>query len=80
MKLPKGEAPKKGEKKKMPVILKEHMHLEKLDLSGFKRLRFSRSGLKELIEGINILPCIRSLKLRGNGITDEYEREILELF
>ena len=79
MKLPKGEAPKKGEKKKMPAILKEHMHLERIDLSGFKNLRFSRSGLRELIEGINILPCIRSLSLRGNGITDEYDREILEL-
>ena len=55
------------------------MTLEKIDLSNFRYKKFSRAGIKELIEGIQILPCIRSLSLRNNGITDEYEREILDI-
>mmetsp|Transcript_37861 Transcript_37861/g.27871 ORF Transcript_37861/g.27871 Transcript_37861/m.27871 type:complete len:102 (+) Transcript_37861:288-593(+) len=55
------------------------MALEKIDLSGFKYKRFSRSALKELIEGMQLLPCVRSLSLRGNGIGEECERELLEV-
>ena len=57
LKLPKGEAPKKGErntnqkKKEIGGVPVHHM-LEKLDLSGFKERRFSRAGMKELIEGL----------------------------
>ena len=54
--------------------------LEKIDLSGFRHRRFSRAGMKELIEGLALLPCIRSLVLKDNGIDDECEREVLELF
>ena len=54
--------------------------ISRIDLSGFRRRRFSRSGMKELIEGLQILPCIRSLRLADNGINDEFEREILEIF
>lgn len=54
--------------------------IEKIDLSGFKYKRFSRAGLKELLEGMKELPCIRQLKLSGNGITDDYDKEILQLF
>ncbi len=54
--------------------------LEKIDISGFRSKRFSRAGLKELIEGLSLLPCIRSVCLRDNGIDDESEREILEIF
>lgn len=54
--------------------------LEKIDLSGFQHRRFSRAGMKELLEGLALLPCIRSLSLRHNGITDEFDREILEIF
>lgn len=36
--------------------------------------------MKELIEGLQLLPCIRTLCLRDNGITDECDREILEIF
>ena len=54
--------------------------IEKIDLSGFRLKRFSRSGMKELLEGLALLPCIRTLCLRDNGITDECDREILEIF
>lgn len=54
--------------------------LEKIDLSGFRYKRFSRSAMKELLEGLALLPCIRTVCLRDNGITDECDREILELF
>lgn len=54
--------------------------IEKIELSGFRLKRFSRSAMKELIEGLALLPCIRTLILRDNGITDECEREILEIF
>ena len=54
--------------------------LEKIDLSGFRYNRVSRSAFKELLEGLALLPCIRAVSLRDNGITDDYEREILELF
>ena len=54
--------------------------IEKIDLSGFRHSRFSRAGMKELLEGLALLPCIRSLSLRNNGITDDFDREILEIF
>lgn len=53
--------------------------IEKIDLSGFKDRRFSRAAMKELLEGLQLLPCIRTLCLRDNGINDEYDREILEI-
>ncbi|CDW87985.1 UNKNOWN [Stylonychia lemnae] len=80
LRLPKGEAPKKGERKKKELTVQPHHMLEKIDLSGFRHKRFSRSGMKELIEGLQLLPCIRTLCLRNNGITDECDREILEIF
>ena len=67
---------KKGEKKKKDVKYEAHHIIEKIDLSGFKYKRFSRAGMKELIEGMRELPCIRSLRLCGNGITDEFDKEI----
>ena len=51
-----------------------------IDLSGFKERRISRSGLRELLDGMELLPCVRSLNLSNNGITDEFDREILALF
>jgi Ran GTPase-activating protein (RanGAP) involved in mRNA processing and transport len=56
-----------------------HMALEKIDLSGFRLKRFSRSGFRELLEGLSMLPCIRTVILRDNGINDECESEIMEL-
>ena len=67
-------------KKKIDIKLTpEQLALEKIDLSGFRTKRFSRSGLKELIEGISLLPCIRTVILRDNGLGDECEAEIMEL-
>ena len=80
LRLPKGEAPKKGERKKKELSIMPHHMLEKIDLSGFRYKRFSRSGMKELLEGLALLPCIRTLCLRDNGITDDCDREILDIF
>lgn len=54
--------------------------LEKIDISGYRFKRFSRAGMKELLEGLALLPCIRTVVLRDNGINDDCEREVLELF
>ena len=53
--------------------------METIDLSGFRSRRFSRAALRELVEGIAVLPAIRSVILKDNGITDECESEIIEL-
>ena len=54
--------------------------IQVIDLSGFKDRRISRSGLRELLDGLELLPCIRSLNLSNNGITDDFDKEILALF
>jgi len=36
--------------------------------------------LRELLDGIELLPCIRSLNLSNNAITDEFDKEVLALF
>ena len=54
--------------------------LDTINLAGFRYKRFSRSGLKELVEGLQLLPCIRSLSLRNNGIGDDCDKEILDIF
>ena len=54
--------------------------IEKIDLSNFVNRQFSRSGLKELVEGMKQLPCLRSVVLRNNGITDNFVEEIDEMF
>lgn len=85
MRLPKPDpAAKKGaqvdRKKKDIKISPEHLALEKIDLSGFRTKRFSRAGFKELLEGLYQLPCIRTIILRDNGINEDCEAEVLELF
>ena len=52
--------------------------ITKIDLSGFAEV--SRSGIKELLESIEQLPCLKSLSLRNNRINDEYSNEILSIF
>lgn len=52
--------------------------ITKIDLSGFADI--SRSGIKELLESIEQLPCLKSLSLRNNRINDEYSNEILSIF
>lgn len=56
------------------------MALERIDLSGFRLKRFSRAGFRELLEGLSMLPCIRTVVLRDNGINEDCEAEVLELF
>jgi len=72
---------KKGDKK-IPIInqTQDQMNMTRIDLSGFKSLRFSRAGLKELLDGISNMPQVRSLNLRHNGIGDEHEKEVLAIF
>jgi len=50
-------------KKKDIKYTPEQMAMETVDLSGFRNKRFSRAGLKELIDGIQMLPCIRTVIL-----------------
>ena len=54
--------------------------IQTINLSGFRDRRISRSGLRELLDGLELMPCIRSLNLSNNGIIDDYSNEILELF
>jgi hypothetical protein len=56
-----------------------HHLITKIDLSGFKFLRFSKAGLQELIMGIDRLPCIKAVSLKNNGISDDHDKEILAL-
>ena len=83
--LPKPEVQVKGKgggggAKKREIRFTPSVTIQKIDLSGFKEKRISRSGLRELIDGIELLPCIRSLNLSKNGITDDFDKEILALF
>ena len=65
----------KGEIKLSPSQL-----LTTIDLSGFAVKKISRSGIKELLDSFEFMPCIRALKLSNNGITDDYAAEILSIF
>lgn len=77
----KGQKGGAGDKKRKDIkINPEHLTLEKIDLSGFKNRRFSRAGFRELLEGIQNLPCMRTIVLKDNGINEDCELEILELF
>ena len=54
--------------------------MEKIDLRGYRYRRFTRSALRELVDGIALLPSVRTVVLRDNGIADDCEAEILDLF
>lgn len=78
--LPKPDKLEKGKpqtKKKVPSFAAHHM-LTKIDLSGFTEV--SRSSIKELVESIELMPCLKALSLRNNRITDDYDKEILAIF
>ena len=84
LRLPKAEVnPKQrggaANRRKEIKFLPHHL-IQVIDLSGFKERRISRSGLRELLDGLELMPCMRSLNLSNNGITDEFDREILALF
>lgn len=80
LKLPKPSEDGDKKKKKGPMtVFSEHQLLTRIDLSGFKNLRFSKAGMQDLVGGISNLPCIRAIILRHNGIGDEHEKEVLQL-
>ena len=54
--------------------------ITKIDLSGFAYDNISRSSIKELLESIELLPCLKAISLSNNGITDDYDKEILQIF
>jgi hypothetical protein len=76
--VPEGKRGARDKKAVSLTILPHHM-ITKIDLSGFKNLRFSKAGLQELVHGVDRLPCIRSVSLKNNGICDDHDKEILAL-
>ena len=48
-----------------------------IDLSGFGEC--SKTSLKDLTEAVELMPCLRAVSLRQNGITDDYDGELLAL-
>lgn len=40
----------------------------------------SRSSIKELMESVALLPCVKAINLANNNITDDYSTEILSIF
>ena len=84
LKLPKPEIQPKGRRggagnRKEIKFTPQHL-IQTIDLSGFKERRISRSGLRELLDGLELMPCIRSLNLSNNGINDEFDKEVLAIF
>ena len=82
-KLPSADANtrKGGNNKKIPIKLPLEMNsLTKISVSGFMGQRLSRAGFKELAEGLELLPSIRSVDFSNNGITDDFQAEILAFF
>lgn len=67
-----------GQRKKGEVLNYEpQFMISRIDLSGYKHLRFSRLALLDLVHGLSRLPVIRSVCLRGNGIDDTMDSEIM---
>ena len=80
LRLPKPEKSEKGkpQNKKKLVSLEPHNMIQRIDLSGFKQV--SRSSIKELMESVALLPCVKAINLANNNITDDYSAEILSIF
>jgi hypothetical protein len=53
--------------------------LTRVDLNGFFT-SCSRVSIRQLLDGLELLPCIRSLSLRNNAINDDFEKEIVAIF
>ena len=58
----------------------QQMLLQKIDVSGFGGQKLSRAGFRELIDGVELLPSVKSLNLSNNNITDDFQAEILAFF
>ena len=59
---------------------KEYAHIEVVEISGFEGRGVTRAALKELIEGLTYLPNVKMIKLKNNGLDDEFVDEISEIF
>lgn len=70
---------KKQKKNKVEISYEPRHMIQRLDLSGYKHLRFSRLALSELVSGLARLPVIRVVSLRNNGINDDHQVEIIKL-
>jgi Leucine-rich repeat (LRR) protein len=53
--------------------------ITKIDMSSLFAT-ISCIGMRQLVDGIAELPCLRSLNLSNNKMNDEYEKEILPIF
>jgi len=81
LRLPRPDLNEKGRNsRKKDISFAPHQRLEKIDLSGFVNKRISRAGMRELIEGMELMPCVRTVCLRNNGITDDLEKEVIDIF
>ena len=81
LKLPRPDNNKEGRnQRKKNISFAGFSRLEKIDLSGFVNKSISRAGMRELIEGMELMPNIRTVCLRNNGIDDNLEKEVLDIF
>jgi len=60
--------------------VKLYEKIERVELSGFNGRGVTWSAMKELIEGISLLPNIKKLTLKNNGINDDFIEEIVQIF
>jgi Ran GTPase-activating protein (RanGAP) involved in mRNA processing and transport len=63
-----------------PSKFKDYDAIEVVEVSGFRGRGVTRAALKELIDGLKYLPNIKMLKLKNNGLDDEFVDEIMEIF
>lgn len=71
-------------KKKTPLTsfdARKGSHLlQVIDLCGYRERKFSKIGLRMLVDSIQEMPCLTTLLLRHNGIDDSYRDELISLF
>ena len=70
---------KRQANRKKDVKFEAHHMIAKINMSNCA-YSISRMGMRQLVDGIDLLPCMRSLNLSGNMLTDDYEKEILSIF
>lgn len=64
----------------MGAKLKSYEKIEVVELSGFHGWGVTRAALKELIDGVNLLPNVKMIKLWNNGLNDDFVEEIEQIF
>lgn len=83
--LPNSEIPRKGSKpKKVRITTFNEMNplhmVECISLPNFANRGFSKAILRELIEGIKEMRCLKRIDLSNNGISLACQEEVCELF